>query len=599
MDPQTLDAELRQRAHRLLEHHLSGDAAAATEDYLVVLDHFARVQYQQIAPNVLTGLALFLKNLFAVVCEPSYTVPDRYIARVVQLSPILGTLTAMSPFGTTDAFLDIVREQPRNFVKLLLLANARCRTQLDIQRLFDANATVASIWYSTYVFSTYSRTSSLVDANARAYVQNVPEQLEYIVGLSLEPMFASSYIDEIHDRGLKERFNQSIQRKLSGVRIKNRPDPRKIAILSQRWVPTSSVYKILRHFIAALKPSYHLTFVQLGGESAHQSDLALFDEVRRVGMTPEGRLNIKEVEDNDFQVALYPDVGMSEESLLLSNLRLCPIQCASYGHSVSTWGSLIDFWIGGRDAEPEENPQDNYSERLVLIPGSGGPPVIPDYTPVHPDRPADRIIANCPWGAYKLNASLIEDLKVIRDEVKSRGRRVLFRFFPGAGGIRNNNFLLLRRDLAEAFGNVEDFELVPDLQYRPYMEAMEQGHLMLDSYPFGGCNSVMDALWLGQPLVTRYGREWNNRYGLALLRRFGLEEMAVSEREDYRRLAVRMIVDDGFRGGLAGKIAGQDLIAGSWDRSEADAFRQAIDFLIANQDALRADSSRAPIRIEA
>lgn len=596
IEPDNLVAVLTERSRQLLELFVCKDFEAMTEAYVEVLEHFDATHYIEITSEVRLAVGMFLKSFFCVLCDESYLLPKERVHRLIQLNPIVSMLTALSPFETTDAFLALLLKQKNNFVKLLLLVNARNRTPLRIETLVGINPHLGSMWYGVYFFSTYSRSIRLIHENALRHVRTVPGNLKYISGLSLEAAFAASYIDEINDRPLKERLNRNIQEQLASIKIVNQPNRRKIAIVSQCWVPTSSVYKILRHFVHALKPRYHLTLLELG-EKVESVDRSIFDQVLNLsGM--DGSLDVHAIVKNDFQLAFFPDVGMSDASMILSNLRICPIQCVSYGHSVSTWGSKIDYWIGGREAEPEPDPGANYSERLILLPGTGGPPVIPEYSLRYPARRTDRIVINCPWGAYKLNAEIMEDILAIRSQAKAEGHQLLFRFFPGSASKRHNNFLLLKHDLNQIFGNSLEVEVVPDRNYHDYMSTMEEGHLMLDSYPFGGCNSIMDALWLRQPLVTRYGSEWNNRYGMALLRRFGLMELAVSSREDYRNLAVRMIADTGYRESLADKIAKLDLVGGSWDKTDVDAFRRAIDYLIENHGRLSRDNERTPIRID-
>lgn len=43
----------------------------------------------------------------------------------------------------------------------------------------------------------------------------------------------------------------------------------------------------------------------------------------------------------------FPDVGMSWPSMYLANRRLAPLAVAGVGHSVSTFGSLVDFYVSG------------------------------------------------------------------------------------------------------------------------------------------------------------------------------------------------------------------------------------------------------------
>jgi len=47
---------------------------------------------------------------------------------------------------------------------------------------------------------------------------------------------------------------------------------------------------------------------------------------------------------------------LTVHSILLANLRLAPIQIASLGHSASTWGADIDYFLSGVEAELPVNP---------------------------------------------------------------------------------------------------------------------------------------------------------------------------------------------------------------------------------------------------
>lgn len=64
---------------------------------------------------------------------------------------------------------------------------------------------------------------------------------------------------------------------------------------------------------------------------------------------------------------------MSWTSTFLANLRLAPVQFTVQGHSVSTFGTQIDYYFSGDETEPdvEEQAAHEFSETLVLIPGMG------------------------------------------------------------------------------------------------------------------------------------------------------------------------------------------------------------------------------------
>ena len=112
------------------------------------------------------------------------------------------------------------------------------------------------------------------------------------------------------------------------------------------------------------------------------------------------------------------------------SIGLARVQVTSYGHSVSTHGAEIDYFIAGEDVE-DPNPgvvASQYSERVVLIPGLGiragladlpieCPTIYNDVLSVQVTaeglfRPLitfrkqpsgdERLIVNCPWAAHKI-----------------------------------------------------------------------------------------------------------------------------------------------------------------------------------------------------
>lgn len=596
VDKNGLASALDAASKRLFADFLAYRSDVVTAGWLEVMEYFNRTIYGGFSSADRRALSGFLLRLLTVVADESYSISHAFLGSVVGANPVLANLLAVTPIQDTEPYLRIVVRQQNNFLKICLLWNARVVIKMNTTRLFDADPVVASAWFSGYCYSAWGVPTVAMLNEVRRQIREIDPRLRYVGETSIEPYFSASYFEPEFDRQVKVALNASIQKMFAAVRVTNRPQRGRVAIISQRWKPGTAVYKILRHFVAALKPSCHLTLVHLGAEEVNAIAADPFDRVFHVRLR-DTKLDLREIESNDFELVFFPDIGMSVESMLLSNLRLAPIQCSSYGHSVSTWGSRVDYWIGGRDAEPDR-PEENYSERLILLPGSGGPPIIPDYCPNFPAKSGERVIVNCPCGAYKLNAEYLADICEIAGRVKVAGKKMHCRFFASGTGGRMARRAAIVKDLKEIFSSAATFEIFDELPYVEYMAKVEECHLALDAYPFGGCNSIMDVLWVHQPVVTRYGNEWNNRYGMALLKRLGLEEMAVSTREEYIELGTRLVVDDAYRAELERKIAAVDLVNQCWDPSEAQAFKRAIDYLIANHERLKQENSRAPIYID-
>jgi predicted O-linked N-acetylglucosamine transferase (SPINDLY family) len=84
------------------------------------------------------------------------------------------------------------------------------------------------------------------------------------------------------------------------------------------------------------------------------------------------------------------------------------------------------------------------------------------------------------------------------------------------------------------------------VEYRPRREYLKLYHrvdIALDTFPYNGHTTSVDALWMGAPLLTLPGEMPVSRAGLSLLSNIGLEELAASSEEDYVRLAAELAGD--------------------------------------------------------
>ena len=282
------------------------------------------------------------------------------------------------------------------------------------------------------------------------------------------------------------------------------------------------------------------------------------------------------------------------ESIYLANLRIAPIQAAGYGHPSSTYGAEIDYWVGGADVELIEKAKSNYSERLVLIPGLGQHSLFPNYQIQNVKKNRPDFIINCPWGIKKINGDLINYLKEILNRSE---QKVLFRIFPGGGGLlRFNNYLPLVKKINSILG-VENIEIITDKNYQEYMTIFEEGDITLDSYPYGGYNSMVDTIYLRKPFVAFEGDRFFSRAASQLLREFNLSELIATNKDEYINITLKLIHDEDFRNQLTEKFNKLNLNEALFFSGLDKNFKNAVDYLIENHENLKTDTTKIPILI--
>ena len=492
--------------------------------------HLQITMYSKIDQDALFHLNAFLNEFLFYWTRPNFGVPLEYVERWLAMNPCIANAVAISAFRTTDAQCSIILGQSENnLLRLLTLYNARCEYQIPLDIYFNANPWIASLWWN-YAIGLYQggMASELVHSNLRkhlAYGDRITE-LRNFHNVS----FGATYIDPVLDRKVRERVNLLVQAQVAKFDVTayhNTPDPRHIAFVSGCWAQNHSVWRNQACFLEALKAAgYRLTLVHCGAE---RPDLQRdhFDDHKRVWVNQQGGMEMQEVLTNTFGMVYFPDVGMTMESIFLANFRLAPVMVASYGHSSSTFGSLVDHFIGSRDIEEDITErtgvpaQDRYSENLILIPGWGIGNTMPTYQRKEWKHPTDdaTCLIGCSWFGQKVTYASLKLLVRIRDEVVKDGRKVKFRLFSGGALSANLAFIMFCIDVAKVLG--QDAEVAVPMGYDDYMDSLAECAFAIDDVSFGGCNTVADSIWLGQPIVSRPGKHWRNTIGSYLAHRAG------------------------------------------------------------------------------
>lgn len=533
----------------------------------------------------------FVENFLFFFCKPQFAIPKEHFFRFLNAKKVLIPIVFLSDFKNTDPWVAMLSKKIENYLKILILYSPRNSIMLDTSKLFETANDLASTWWANCWITAPGFSSKTVHRKMLTHLQDFDDRYVLFSLVALKGYFQSTYLDPVHEKTYKTKLNNLIQRTLSHVKIINQPHKNKVAIVTGKWYQCA-VYKSLSPYVASLRPDYDLTLIHLGKpiKSLHTS---MFEKVISIKMTDDN-MDLAKIQSNEFSVVYYPDIGMNVESILLSNIRLAPIQIMGYGHPVSTHGSKIDYFIGGQNVEDIEEAQNNYSERLVLIPGIGAHPVYPDCDIVKAHGTKKVLTINCAWTATKVNYPMLETLKEILDK---SNKPVLFRFFPNGKLDRYDSFIPFVLDIEAVLGELHS-HVVRNMRYQKYLSIMEMGNISIDSYPFGGYNTIMDSLYLGIPIVTWKGSKACNRIASATLENIGLSELVATNRNEYIEKTIRLIDDDSYREQMIQKIRSIDLKESITQSEYPEYFKKAVDYLIENHDRLKTEKSKTPIFIK-
>ena len=420
--------------------------------------------------------------------------------------------------------------------------------------------------------------------------------------------FDSSYIHEALDRNIKLKINKRAAKAMKDMFIPHSgritvANRRRVAIVSAVWERTHSVYRNFAPYVKALQAFYDVTLIAI--VAGKVDSLKRFEKMGFVDIIPccavpaLGNETIADalqnIVDRDFSLILYTDIGMHPQTILLANQRLAPIQVMSYGHSVSTFGAEIDYFLGGEEVEDISLAKLNYlGERLLLLPGLGIVNIPPRsqreryiLNTKKQEKQRREIVVNCPWVAHKIN---FEHLLLLRKILKQTDKFVIFRFFAFQNAqwksslVKENIRLVIQGDSTNKTQTTHlrrsfDVEVIGRVPQSEYLNIIDQGDLTLDSHHWGSCNTAVDAFFMGTPIVLLEGKKWNNRIGPAIARRVGMNELIAQNASAFVSIAKKVINNDRYRTELRRRILNADVHSLLFSNGEEKWYPLAFYFL--------------------
>ena len=159
--------------------------------------------------------------------------------------------------------------------------------------------------------------------------------------------------------------------------------------------------------------------------------------------------------------------------------------------------------------------------------------------------------------------------------------RLVFRFFPNLP-LASLEFRVLSADI-EAFFTEEgtaEFMVIPRVSQADYIAIMRQGDLTLDSAHWGSCNSAIDSLVIGVPVVALEGALWHSRVAAELLRRLSLPELVGKDEDDFAEKVLALTDNESYRRAATEALLVADLSDDSLSGTHRHWLRTSFHYLI-------------------
>jgi protein O-GlcNAc transferase len=227
----------------------------------------------------------------------------------------------------------------------------------------------------------------------------------------------------------------------------------------------------------------------------------------------------------------------ADNRLLVLAQKPAPVQANWLGYPDTTGLDTIDYRLTDRYLENETTPS-SVPQRRIFLPDCFWcfDPLASEPTPgALPAASAGYVTFGCLNNFCKVNQQILGLWsRILRAVPHSR----LLLLAP-AGGARERVIEILRRGGADP-GAVE---FVGRQSRQAYLETYRRIDIGLDTFPYNGHTTSLDALWMGVPSVTWIGQGPLARGTWSQLCNLGLPDFAARDSEGYVDLAAAMAVN--------------------------------------------------------
>jgi predicted O-linked N-acetylglucosamine transferase (SPINDLY family) len=280
------------------------------------------------------------------------------------------------------------------------------------------------------------------------------------------------------------------------------------------------------------------------------------------------------IRDDRIDILVDLTMHMAGGRPLVFARKPAPVQIAWLAYPGTTGMDAIDYRLSDPRLDPE-GYDEHYAEKTLRLPDSFW-----CYDPLT-DLPEVNALPASERGYLTLGC-LNNPCKLTEHTLALWGRvlRALpdarLRLMAPAGRHR-------QRLLARLAAHGVAAERVSMVEFRPRAEYLRSYHdidIGLDTFPYNGHTTSLDALWMGVPTVTRVGATSVGRAGLSQLHTLDLLDLAAESDDAFAAAAVALGSDlprlAALRGSLRERIARSPLMDGArFAKNVESAFRRA------------------------
>ncbi|WP_455935715.1 UDP-glucose:protein N-beta-glucosyltransferase [Haemophilus sp.] len=508
-----------------------------------------------------TRVAVAMSELFS---DPQLDISEGGAQRFFTLQRWINMIFASSPFVNADHVLQAYNRNPdktnlsdfhldntrSSLIKFCIFYLPESNVNVNLDALWNLDPELcASLCFALQSPRFIGTEQSF--SKRGTLLQWFPEKLATIENLNNVPSAIShdvymhcSYDIAENKHWVKKALNQVIRRHLlqggwtdrDVTKLGERNGKPVMVVLLEHFHSSHSIYRTHSTSMIAARERFHL--IGVGNEAVDAAGQAVFDEFHLLkGDNIFSKLNeLKDIcEKNGAAVLYMPSIGMDLTTIFTSNTRLAPVQVIALGHPATTHSDFIEYVIVEDDYVGSEKC---FSEQLLRLPKDALPYVPSALAPQHVEyrlRENPEVVnIGIASTTMKLNPYFLAALKAIRDRANVK---VHFHFALGQSSGVTHPYV--ERFIKSYLGN--DATAHPHAPYDQYLRILHNCDMMVNPFPFGNTNGIIDMVTLGLVGVCKTGAEVHEHIDEGLFKRLGLPEWLIANTVDeYVERAIRL-----------------------------------------------------------
>ena len=229
----------------------------------------------------------------------------------------------------------------------------------------------------------------------------------------------------------------------------------------------------------------------------------------------------------------------SSNRITLFKNRLAPIQVSWLGYCNTLGIKNMDYLISDSNLIYQDE-LNLYSEKIIQLPKIWSCHVGFDFSRTKAPSPCfkNEFITFGSFNNYnKINPAVIKAWSAILKKTKNSKL-----FLKSSTKKETDNFKKLF-DVNEVINSV--YFLPTNKSFYDHMNLYKKIDIALDTFPYNGVTTSFEAIWMGVPVLTMKGFNFNSRCGESINKNLGMNELIAEDEDDYVNKTINLSKDFG------------------------------------------------------